>query len=124
MWIIQFLKRAPKVVFAGNYSQSKIVFKYSNKSYFTVKFSRSRTLQPGTSAFQLVANTKTTTTTSVQLDVINSANNQLFVLTVVALESETIRVQIDEKTPIKARYRIQDALQGEPKTTKYKHIHF
>lgn len=81
--------------------------------------SRSRTLQPGTSDFQLVVNSKVTTETSVELNVINSANNQLFLLKAVALESNTFRVQIDEKTPLKTRYRIQDALQAEPKTTKY-----
>lgn len=75
-------------------------------------------MQPGTSAFQLVANTRVTADTSVELNVINSVNNQLFLLKIVALESETFRVQIDEKTPLKTRYRIEDSLQAEPTTTK------
>lgn len=84
-----------------------------------IECSRSRTLQPGTSDFQLVANTKVSTDSSVELNVINSANNHLFLLKVVALESGTFRVQIDEKNPLKTRYRIQDALQAEPTVTKY-----
>lgn len=91
------------------------VFKTCSQSSFC---RRCRSLQPGTSTFQVVDNTLSTTNggTTAVVDLLNSANGQLFVLSVQALQSNTFRVQIDEKTPLRTRYRIEDALQADPQT--------
>lgn len=89
------------------------VFKTCTQSSFC---RRCRTLQPGTSAFNVVASTapETVDTSTVRVALVNSANSVQFVLTVQALEANTFRVQIDEKTPLYTRYRLEDALKGTP----------
>lgn len=49
---------------------------------------------------------------SVTAELVNKDNDHLFELKVTALKDNTFHVVIDEKTPIKPRYRVQDALKG------------
>lgn len=53
--------------------------------------------------------------TSEQLvvDLINTENSKIFALKVTAVKDNTFRLEIDEKTPMKARYRVEDALKGD-----------
>lgn len=89
------------------------VFKTCTQSSFC---RRCRALQPGTSTFNVIASTEPVTVDSstVRVDLTNTANGVSFVLTVQALEANTFRVQIDEKTPLFERYRVEDALKGDP----------
>ncbi|XP_055843079.1 neutral alpha-glucosidase AB-like [Episyrphus balteatus] len=72
---------------------------------------RTRKDTPGSSKFAIVSDTLKSFDDFVELDLVNKANDHLFVLRLEALESNKFRVQIDEKNPLKARYRVKDALQ-------------
>lgn len=84
---------------------------------------RCRSLAPGTSQFQLVSGTMLTSSTSEQLtvDLVNNENGQKFVLRLTAVNETgyTFRTELDEKTPLKQRYRVEDSLQQEPSTFPY-----
>lgn len=47
------------------------------------------------------------------VDLINTENSKLFTLKVTAVKDNTFRLEIDEKSPLKARYRVEDALKGD-----------
>lgn len=46
------------------------------------------------------------------VDIINTENSKLFALKVTAVTDNTFHLEIDEKNPLKARYRVEDALKG------------
>lgn len=73
-------------------------------------FSRCRKVQPDNSAFALVPGTLNTYLDSVTVDLVNNENGHLFVLKVAGVKENTFRIFIDEKTPLKGRYRVKDAL--------------
>lgn len=77
-----------------------------------MQFRRCRKVQPGNSQFQLVPGTLNSYSNSITADIINKENNHLFVLKLEALKDSTFHVLIDEKTPLRQRYRVTDALKG------------
>lgn len=76
-------------------------------------------MQPDNSQFQLIASTLNTYSDSVTAELLNKENDHRFVLKVAALKDNTFHVVIDEKTPLKPRYRVVDALQRTPLPDKY-----
>lgn len=69
-------------------------------------------MQPDNSPFHVVPATLNTYSDSVTVDLVNADNGVLFVLKVAALKDNTFQVVVEEKTPLKPRYRVQDALKG------------
>ena len=55
---------------------------------------------------------------SVTMDVINKQNDVLFTAEIHALEDNTARIRINEKSPLHPRYGVQGVLIGEPKADK------
>lgn len=50
----------------------------------------------------------------IKVDIVNSGNLQVFVLTLKALPDNSFHYEIDEKTPLKPRYRVKEALLQDP----------
>ncbi|XP_053948573.1 neutral alpha-glucosidase AB isoform X1 [Anastrepha ludens] len=77
---------------------------------------RCRKVKPDNSKFALVPGTLNTYSDSITADLIHKDNKHLFSLKLEALEqSNTFRLLVDEKTPLKPRYKVQDALKAPPK---------
>ena len=55
---------------------------------------------------------------SATMDIMNKQNDVLFTAKIQALEDNTARIQINEKSPLHQRYEVQGVLVGEPKTAK------
>jgi len=55
---------------------------------------------------------------SVTMDILNKQNDVLFTAKIQALEDNTARIQINEKSPLHQRYEVQGVLVAEPKTEK------
>lgn len=60
----------------------------------------------------MVADSLNTYSDSVTAELVNADNDHRFVLKVAALKDNTFHVLIDEKQPLRPRYRVQDALKG------------
>ncbi|CAD7091219.1 unnamed protein product [Hermetia illucens] len=75
---------------------------------------RCRKVTPGDSPFALVPGTLNIYSDSITTDLVNRENNHLFSLKLEALQGNTFRLLIDEKTPLKPRYRVNDALKSNP----------
>ncbi|XP_055374971.1 neutral alpha-glucosidase AB [Condylostylus longicornis] len=86
-------------------------FKTCEKSSFC---RRLRGVTPGSSPYALVAGSLNTYSDSVVADLINKETNHLFTFKLEAIKSNTFRLLIDEKTPLKPRYKVTDALKGNP----------
>lgn len=71
---------------------------------------RCRKVQPGASPFGIVPGTLNTYSDSVTVDLQNADNGVFFVLKVAALLDSTFHVVIEEKSPLKPRYRVTDSL--------------
>lgn len=82
---------------------------------------RCRSLSPGISQFQLVSGTLTSSSAELTVDLVNNENAKEFVLRVTAVNETgfTFRTEIDEKAPLKERYRVEDSLQQEPTSVPY-----
>ena len=52
------------------------------------------------------------------MDIINKQNDMLFTAEIYALEDNTARIRINEKSPLHPRYEVQGVLVGEPKADK------
>ncbi|XP_037936994.1 neutral alpha-glucosidase AB-like [Teleopsis dalmanni] len=76
---------------------------------------RVRKLQPGNSKFALVPGTLNTYSDSVTADIIHKDNQHLFVFKLEALQGNTFRVLIDEKSPLRPRYKVEHALKDTPR---------
>ncbi|XP_017478235.1 PREDICTED: neutral alpha-glucosidase AB isoform X1 [Rhagoletis zephyria] len=77
---------------------------------------RCRKVKPDNPKFALVPGTLNTYSDSITADLIHKDNKHLFSLKLEALEqSNTFRLLVDEKTPLKPRYKVQDALKSTPK---------
>ena len=79
---------------------------------------RNRALKPGKSLYHVIPETVVSNNSSVAMDLVNKQNNVLFTAKIQALKDNTIRIQINEKSPLRPRYEVQDALVGKPKTEK------
>ncbi|XP_013107527.2 neutral alpha-glucosidase AB [Stomoxys calcitrans] len=77
---------------------------------------RSRKIQPGNSKFALVPGSMNTYSNSITADLINKDTHHLYVLKLEALVNNKFRLLIDEKTPLKPRYKVEHVLIGEPQS--------
>lgn len=75
---------------------------------------RCRKIEGGNSKFALKPASLNTYKGSITLDVVNKETKHEFILKLTALVDNTFRVTIDEKTPLRPRYRVEHALQKEP----------
>ncbi|XP_067640752.1 neutral alpha-glucosidase AB isoform X2 [Eurosta solidaginis] len=99
------------------------IFKYANSvdhtNFKTCEQSsfcrRCRKVTPDQSKFALVPGSLNTYSDSVTADLIHKDNKHLFTLKLEALESDIFRLLIDEKTPLKPRYKVEHALKSAPK---------
>ncbi|XP_030569070.1 neutral alpha-glucosidase AB [Drosophila novamexicana] len=79
---------------------------------------RSRKVQSSGSKYALIRGTLNTYTDSVTADLINKENHHQFTMKLEALVGSTFRLQIDEKQPLRPRYRVEHALKGKPETAQ------
>lgn len=76
---------------------------------------RSRNVQYEKSPYEVIADSLNTNANYITVDLTNKENGQLFVLKLQGVKDNTFRFEIDEKNSLRARYRVVDALKGEPK---------
>lgn len=79
-----------------------------------ILYRRCRALKPGISKFQVVQGTLTTGPNDLNVDLINTETSHLYTFQLQTLQSSTFRIEINEKTPLKARHRVEDSLKGTP----------
>ncbi|XP_031633409.1 neutral alpha-glucosidase AB-like [Contarinia nasturtii] len=88
---------------------NRSIYKTCNQSSFC---RRCRKVTPNRSPYELVPASLKTDTDSIQIDLVNKNNGHIFVLTLEGVQGDVFHVTIDEKLPIKRRYRVTDALKG------------
>uniref|UniRef100_A0A6M2E1U1 Glucosidase II subunit alpha n=1 Tax=Xenopsylla cheopis TaxID=163159 RepID=A0A6M2E1U1_XENCH len=88
-------------------------FKTCDKSSFC---RRCRKVPPNQSPYELIVDTFNAKADSVESVVLNRDNGVQFILQIFALQDNTFRVLMDEKSPLKPRYRVTDSLKGTPAT--------
>lgn len=71
---------------------------------------------PGSTAFAAVGSSIQTFSDHITVDVLNNENQHLFVLKLTALAGNSFRMEIDEQTPLKPRFRVTESLKGPPQT--------
>ncbi|KAH8387650.1 hypothetical protein KR093_008512, partial [Drosophila rubida] len=76
---------------------------------------RSRKVQSAGSKYSLISGTLNTYSDSVTADLLNKENHHQFTFKLEALVGSTFRLQIDEKTALHPRYRVEHALKAQPK---------
>ncbi|XP_001355295.2 neutral alpha-glucosidase AB [Drosophila pseudoobscura] len=81
---------------------------------------RSRKVQSTGSKYALIPGTLNSYMDSLTGDLINKENHHLFSFKLEALAGSTFRLQIDEKQPLRPRYKVEHALKGQPEAG---HIH-
>ncbi|XP_077284239.1 glucosidase 2 subunit alpha [Arctopsyche grandis] len=79
---------------------------------------RLRKLNPGNSPYELLLDTVSLDKHTLSADIRNNNYNVLFKLNLIALVDGTFRVVIDEKQPLKPRYKVEYVLNGEPTVDK------
>ncbi|XP_030378135.1 neutral alpha-glucosidase AB [Scaptodrosophila lebanonensis] len=75
---------------------------------------RSRKVQSSGSKYALVEGSLNTYSDSLTAELVNKENNHKFSLKLEALVGSSFRLQIDEKEPLRPRYRVEHALKGQP----------
>ncbi|XP_037725211.1 neutral alpha-glucosidase AB [Drosophila subpulchrella] len=75
---------------------------------------RSRKVQSAGSKYALIPGTLNTYADSLTADLVNKENHHQFAFKLEALKGSTFRLQIDEKQPLRSRYRVEHALKGQP----------
>ena len=80
---------------------------------------RNRALKAGKSPYHVIPETVVLSDSSVTMDMVNKQNNVWFTTKIFALEDDTARLQINEKSPLRPRYEAKDILVGDPKAEKY-----
>eukprot|EP00099_Drosophila_melanogaster_P024123 NP_652145.1 glucosidase 2 alpha subunit, isoform B [Drosophila melanogaster] len=73
---------------------------------------RSRKIQGSGSKYALIPGTLNTYADSLTADLVNKENHHQFAFKLEALVGSTFRLQIDEKQPLRPRYRVEHALKG------------
>ncbi|XP_055683933.1 neutral alpha-glucosidase AB [Lutzomyia longipalpis] len=95
-------------------SVDKNNFKTCDQSSFC---RRCRKVDPGIpSPYEVQLGTLKTFPDHITVDVLNKNNEQVFNLKVVGLKGNKFHVEVDEKSPLKPRYRVVDALIAPPVT--------
>uniref|UniRef100_A0A1B0AK62 Glucosidase II subunit alpha n=1 Tax=Glossina pallidipes TaxID=7398 RepID=A0A1B0AK62_GLOPL len=75
---------------------------------------RCRKIAPGNSKFALVPGSMNTYSNAITVDLINKDTQHLYVVKLEALVNNSYRLIIDEKTPLRPRYKVTHALVAEP----------
>ncbi|XP_065920024.1 neutral alpha-glucosidase AB-like [Dysidea avara] len=104
-------------LFVGCHAVDRSNFKTCDQSTFC---KRNRALEPGESQYHVLPDTVVLSDSSVTMDVINKQNDVLFTAEIHALEDNTARIRINEKSPLHPRYGVQGVLIGEPKADNWK----
>ena len=81
-------------------------------------YRRNCALEAGDSPYHVIPETVAFSDSSVTMDLVNKQNDVWFTAKIQALEDNTARIQINEKSPLRPRYEAQDVLVGEPKTER------
>lgn len=89
-----------------------------DNNYCCLNSRRCRKVQPDNSPYQVVPGSLNTYSDSVTAELVNADNDYRFLLKVAALKDNTFHVVIDEKQPLRPRYRVQDALKGPVQSEK------
>lgn len=84
----------------------------------TCNFRRLRAVKPEDSKYQLDLESLQVTEQSLDVDLLNTAENVKFKLTLTALAEDTFRILIDEVAPLHPRFRVDQALDGEPELAR------
>lgn len=79
---------------------------------------RLRGIKPDGSKYKLDLDSLQITDSSLDVNLINTANDAKFKLTLTALVEDTFRILIDEINPIHPRYRVEQSLDGEPQAVR------
>lgn len=74
-------------------------------------------MQPEKSEYDFDFSTLKPNPTSISVDILNTKNGQSFIFTLIAIQGNTFQVMIDEKIPLKPRYRTEHVLDGTPKAS-------
>ncbi|XP_031625087.1 neutral alpha-glucosidase AB-like isoform X1 [Contarinia nasturtii] len=92
------------------------VLTYNGSIYKTCKQSsfcrRCRKVEHNNSSFELLPATLNTHSDSIKVHLLNKNNGHIFLLKVEGVQGDIFRITIDEKTPLRHRYRVSDALKG------------
>ncbi|CRK87777.1 CLUMA_CG001536, isoform A [Clunio marinus] len=99
------------MLIVSTFAVDKNNFKTCEQSSFC---RRCRKVQPGSSPYEIIPNTLNTYANHITADIRNNENQHVFVLKLEALKGNMFHFEIDEKSPLKPRYRVTDALQKEP----------
>ncbi|XP_041352622.1 neutral alpha-glucosidase AB-like isoform X2 [Gigantopelta aegis] len=91
------------VLVSQSLSVNKDNFKSCDQSGFC---KRQRNYEPGESTYIALLNSLKTTSTSIELQLLNKKNSVKLLLQVIGLQDNTIRVKINELSPLKLRYEI------------------
>ena len=75
-------------------------------------------MEPGKTPYQVVGNTVAQNASVLYADLYNKDTGVYYVLRLTALKGNTFRLHINEKTPLRARHEVQDALKGPPQTAQ------
>lgn len=78
-----------------------------------------RKTQPGNSKFALASGSLNSYSDSITAELINKDTQHIFSFKLEAIEGSTFRILIDEKTPLRPRYKVVDALKDTPKPETY-----
>lgn len=73
-------------------------------------------MEPGNSVFEVVPGTVQTFRDHVTVELLNRENRHPFILKLESVQGNTFHLEIDEKAPLKPRYRVVDALKGPVQT--------
>jgi alpha 1,3-glucosidase len=84
---------------------------------------RNRALSPGTSAYEVVADSLKIEADSASFDLLNAANGVTFLAEIFPLRDRTVRIKVNEKNPIRERYEVKGALVGEPTRQRWEVSH-
>ncbi|GAB0095795.1 neutral alpha-glucosidase AB [Sergentomyia squamirostris] len=77
---------------------------------------RCRKVEPGDTPYEVQLSTVKIFPDHVTADILNKINQHIFTMKLTGLRGNKFHVEIDEKTPLKPRYRVTDALRGIPRT--------
>eukprot|EP00731_Ephydatia_muelleri_P027270 Em0019g143a len=97
------------------FSVDKSNFKTCDQSSFC---KRNRALQPGQSLYDVLPESISIEETSCRMDVVNKRTGAVLGAEIFALQGNMFRLKIDEKNPIRPRYKVTGSLVGEPAQQK------
>ncbi|XP_055547394.1 neutral alpha-glucosidase AB-like [Wyeomyia smithii] len=95
---------------SGLFGVSHSTFKTCQQSGFCRRLRRNASRE---SSFELLTDSFIMTGNVIHMDLLDTANSHLYVLSLSSVGDQIIHFEIDEKQPLTARYRVEDALAQE-----------